>query len=569
MVKNKKILFGVLAFLPVSFWVFIILRNSVNIPWFDDFDPFPDFLRSWINNTTFADRLQLLFQPNNEHRMVIGKLVTLLYFWTTGHLNFTFLHIAGACFTLGTLFLFWQSFKRSKINWWYFLPVPFLLFQLQYHLIFLWAICSLQHQPVIFFVSLSMFLLARNRFGWAILAGICATFAMSNGIFVWVSGAVILLLRSNYRVLVVWLLAGTCAIGIYFYGLSAQGNESSIDFFLKNPHLSFLGFFAFLGGLFDFFPEKSVFTRSVLPVIAGFLVMIWVAIWLLSLMLPWLKRTLRLKFSVPLFVERFSSKNNEVNLLNEFLLGILTFLLVNALIIGLLRPRFGFFVMIVSNYKIYPALFLSIAYLSFISSTVGQQVQKKGFQVALVISVTVWGLSIYGYLPTITDRRKYLIVSAYNQEHNGYGLGHIPFSVGAKYVDKLMGEMVNKGIYTYPEESNNLAAEISKINDQSKSELRVIGTITEGKILVSDPDSKVDFDPQKAMFAFVRNKSKLYIFKLIQHKYSGRNFFRQYDKGVDVEIPLTSLEAGTYELGFLKIDENQTSGRVLKSITVP
>lgn len=286
-------------------------------------------------------------------------------------------------------------------------------------------------------------------------------------------------------------------------------------------------------------------------------------------MLPWLKRTLRLKFSVPLFVERFSSKNNEVNLLNEFLLGILTFLLVNALIIGLLRPRFGFFVMIVSNYKIYPALFLSIAYLSFISSTVGQQVQKKGFQVVLVISVTVWGLSIYGYLPTITDRRKYLIVSAYNQEHNGYGLGHIPFSVGAKYVDKLMGEMVNKGIYTYPEESNNLAAEISKINDQSKSELRVIGTITEGKILVSDPDSKVDFDPQKAMFAFVRNKSKLYIFKLIQHKYSGRNFFRQYDKGVDVEIPLTSLEAGTYELGFLKIDENQTSGRVLKSITVP
>ncbi len=53
---------------------------------------------------------RLLFQPNNEHRMVIGKLVTLFYYGITGHLNFTFLHIAGACFTLGTLWLFWTSF---------------------------------------------------------------------------------------------------------------------------------------------------------------------------------------------------------------------------------------------------------------------------------------------------------------------------------------------------------------------------------------------------------------------------------------------------------------------------
>ena len=157
--------------MPVVLWIGVILYYSVNLPWYDDFDPFPDFLHKWITSNSFPDRLKLLFQPNNEHRMVVGKLATLVYYSVTGHLNFTFLHIAAALFTLGTLVVFWRAFKRSNLSVWYFLPVPFLLFQLQYHLIFLWAICGWQHQPVVFFVVLSMFLLSGKRFAGALLAG--------------------------------------------------------------------------------------------------------------------------------------------------------------------------------------------------------------------------------------------------------------------------------------------------------------------------------------------------------------------------------------------------------------
>ncbi len=555
--------------LPVVFWIFIILRNSVNVPWFDDFDPFPDFLRQWINSGSFTEKLKLLFQPNNEHRMVMGKLVTLGYYRITGQLNFTFLHIAGACFTLGTLYLFWQSFKASRINWWYFLPVPFLLFQLQYHLVFLWAICSLQHQPVVFFVSLSMFLLSRNRFGWAVLAAVCATYAMSNGIFVWVSGAVILILRANYRFLIIWCLAGAAAIGFYFHGLSAQGNESSIAFFIKNPHLSVLGFFAFLGGLFDLLPEKTILARSVLPVIMGFLAMIWISVWLLTWVLPWVKTTLKLSFRIPDFVQKFTPGKREGKPFQEFLLGILIFLLVNALVIGLLRPRFGFFVMIVSNYKLYPALFLIIAYLSFLSSGVSVNFQKNGFRFALTISVLIWAISIYSYLPTIKERRKYLLVSAYNQEFNGYGLGHMPFSPAAKYVDTLMKDMVTSGIYVYPRETDWLISKIRQINKPLSTDAEISATIENGVILVDDSSVSPDFDRSSGQYAFVKNKSKVYIFKMNQHKYSGRNLFRQYDKGSDVEIPLSSLEPGKYDLGTVRVTDKRTRWKILRSIIVP
>ncbi|MEO6282136.1 MAG: hypothetical protein ABIN80_29670 [Dyadobacter sp.] len=567
--KNSNLLRIVSMLVPVLLWVFVILYYSVNLPWYDDFDPFPDFLHKWITDASLSDRLNLLFQPNNEHRMVVGKLVTLIYYWITGHLNFTFLHIAGACFTLGTLAIFWRSFKESKLSWWYFLPVPFLLFQLQYHLVFLWAICSLQHQPVVFFVCLSMFLLSKNRFGWAVLAAVCATYAMSNGIFVWPAGVVVLLLSFRYKHLAVWCVAGTLAVGFYFYGLSAQGNESSLAFFAKYPHLSVLGFFAFLGGLFDFFPEKTIVVRSALPVLMGFLVMIWIVIWLLRQLTPWLTQT----FGWPRKAIGLSASTIEAYIetkaFQKFLLGILTFLLVNALIIGLLRPRFGFFVMIVSNYKMYPALFLTIAYLTFIASTNRQGLQKKAFQLTLVVSIAIWCISIYSYLPVISERHKYLTVNGYNQEYNGFGLGHVPFSKSAGYVDDLMKDMVSLGVFQYPTQVSELATQVASIQGNAPFQKEIAITDREKAFYLDDSVSPMSYNRSSGQYAFVRNSGHLYFFKMEPHKYAGRNVFRQYDKGSDVEIPFTSLLPGTYDLGVIRVQNGQTSGGILRKITIP
>ncbi|KAA6440846.1 hypothetical protein FEM33_09345 [Dyadobacter flavalbus] len=548
--------------LPVLLWVTVLLYYSVNVPWFDDYDPFPDFLDKWISGSSFSGRLKLLFQPNNEHRMVIGKMITLVYYRLTGHLDFTFLHIAGACFTLGTLTVFWNAFRNSRLKWWFFLPVPFLLFQLQYHLVFLWAICSLQHQPVIFFVCLSMFLLAKRQFAWAVLAALCATYAMSNGIFVWVSGAAVLILRSDYRKLAFWLAAGAVAVGFYFYGLSAQGNEASIDFFLKNPHLSVLGFFAFLGGLFDLFPEKSIVTRSVLPVLAGFVTMVWIVIWLLRQLNPFWKKT----FSRS--AENTFHPLGKTAVLNSFLLGILVFLLVNALVIGLLRPRFGFFVMIVSNYKMYPALFLIVAYLSFITSDTAGNIRKRGFQLALVISVLIWGISVYTYLPGIAERRKYLMINGYNQEHNAFGLGHIPFSQSAAYVDSLMKKMTASHVYNYPDEPERIAEQILLL--QNKMGPRNISVFVRDKILyVDEPDYRISLARNDGQYVYLKNEKHLYFFKSNAHLYTGRNLFRQYDTGSNTTIPFSFIEQGTYDLGIIRFSNEKAGGGLLRKITIP
>lgn len=576
MTENRKRLLGILGLVPVVFFAFIVLRYSVNVPWFDDFDPFPDFLRKWILSDTLSEKLKLLFQPNNEHRMVFGKGLTLVYYILTGTLNFTFLHIAGMLFTFGTLVLIWQAFRWTKLPWLYFLPVPFFLFQLQDHLIFLWAICSLQHQPVVFFVCLSMFLLARGQFGWAILAAFCANFAMSNGIFVWVGGAGMLLFQARYRHLITWCAAGALSVGIYFTGMTSLNNESSLGFFFENPHLSFLGFFAFLGGLFDLTPDRSIQTRTVLPILMGILVMLWVGGWLLGFLMQWTKNAFGWPKKIPNWLQHYWLRSQAqwtepgLNQFSYFCVGVMLFLLANAGVIALLRPRFGFFVMVVSNYKIYPSLFLIISYLAFIVST-NHRNRAVGFKVGLAVSIGIWVLTMIHYGPAISERRKYLLANAYNQEHHGFGLGHVPGSTQAAYVDSLMHFMTSRNMYRFPAQFEQLADELASgsMPIANSGNFRVSRGTTGLHISESEVEIPAGYD--SGFYAFLKNGDSTYFFKMNQHRYSGRNLLIHYAPGVEVTVPYEALPPGTYQLGILRSTDSGSPNQVdsLRMVTWP
>ena len=562
----------IVGLFPIVFFRYITVRYSVNAPWFDDFDPFPDFLRKWILSENPLQKIELLFQPNNEHRMVFGKALAALYYVLTGELNFTFLHLAGIAFTFGTLVILWKSFRTTNLPLYLFLPVPFFLFQLQYHLISLWAICGLQHQPVVFFVCLTMLLLAgkatNRNLVLAILSAFCANFAMSNGIFVWIGGAAIFLFQARYRSLIVWGLSGISAISLYFYGMSAQGNESSIDFFLANPHLSFLGFFAFLGGLFDFTPERAIEIRTALPVIAAMGIMVWIVLWLAGLLSQWLQKTFSLRAPFLNYFSRFQVQADRTGL-GYFCLGVLLFILANAAVIALLRPRFGFFVMVVSNYKIYPALFLVISYLTLLSSSRITAI-KKVFYAGMGGSVAIWALTLVHYLPAISERSDYLLVNTYNQQHHGFGLGHIPGSPAAVYIDSLMQFMTAKEIYQYPTELNPRIQAIRQANSSLPDNIPFELTKRDATLMVENTTiPATSEDGKQAIVFFRKDDDAIYLFKLNQVHYSGRNPFITYGKGLQATIPLSAFTSGTYEWGVSLAGDSETLSGLGGTITFP
>ncbi|GAB2781035.1 hypothetical protein GCM10027275_25760 [Rhabdobacter roseus] len=565
----RKLLTGIALALPLIFWWYVLLRYSINVPWFDDFEVFPDFLRQWLAAESLGQHWQLLIKANNEHRMVFAKLLTAGYFSFTQSLNFTFLHVAGAFFTMGTFWILWRVFQESAFPAWYFIPAAFLLFQLQPSMIFLWAICGLQHQPVVFFVCLSMYLLARNRLGWAILAAVCASFAMSSGLFVWTGGVAILLLRSQYRYLAAWVGTALVSGVLYFRGMETQGNEESISFFMQHPHLSFLGFFAFLGGLFDFAPERSIEVRTAVPILVAIVLMTGVLAWLLGLVLPWIRNNFGKNLQVPGWLSKLGTSSAQRPVLRDFTLGLLFFLLANAAIIGFLRPRFGFMVMVVSNYKIYPALFLITCYLAWLNGTYSGTRQKKGVQAALVLSMGIWAMSMLHYLPGIIERRKNLLVSAYNQEHHAFGLGFQPGSEAAQYTDDLMKDVTQRGIYTYPREFDGYFNAMLELSTPYAQPDDIQTEVLEDIILIQEPRGwNTSLADDDGTYVFLRNQENFYPFKMNQNLYMGRNPFIRYEEGMKIEIPRAAIAPGTYEVGFFKIRDGSTQGGIVRSLEI-
>jgi len=564
---NKKytLLFLII---PTVFWILIVHRYSVNVPWFDDFDPFADFLNQWIANEAWSQRLTLLFQPNNEHRMVFGKLITALLYSLTGTLNFSWLHYIGAAYTLGTLFIIWKIFKKSNWPIHYFLPIPFLLFQLQYYLIFHWAICSHQHQPVVFFVTLSMYLLSTDRFKWAVLAAFCATFAMSSGIFVWLSGLVIIVFRLQWKQAALWLAIALLSVGFYFRGMETMGNEASIEYFIRYPYLSFLGFFAFLGGLFEIYPNHApIFQRSVTPVVFGSLVTLAILGWIMAILMAWLKKA-SLRKTIPQWAGKIADNASQKSTQTYFVLGLLAFLLANALVIGLLRPRFGFFVMIVSNYKIYPALFLIVSYITFLIAF--PQWHNKGWKATMLIAVSIWVLSIFNYLPDIAERRKYLLINAYNQEKHGYGLGHQPGSPAAAYVDNLMKSLVTQGVYQYPDTYQGITSLMKDAENTVANTFEFKIETTDSNILIREMNVSYDAGYDTGLSVFFRDENNLYLFKMNPEIYTGKLPFRHFDQGFAVNVPVQALPAGSYELGVLHtIKGNLPTAEIIQKIIIP
>ena len=542
-------------FSPILFFCIIAWRYCVDVPWFDDFEVFPIFLDHWLNTDSVWDKWLEIIRPNNEHRMVSGKLAVVVYYLFTKTLNFRFLQAIGICFTLGTFTIFYKAIQRAGLSLWYLLPVSLLLFQFEHYLVYGWSICGLQHQPVIFFITLSSYFLAWRYFYWAILAAICANFSMSNGILVWVVGGGILMLQQEYKKLGFWLLTGILMAYLYLHDIPVMGNESSVPYIIQHPVLTTLGFFTFLGGIFDVLPTLPLNYRIILPIVTGVLGTIIITVWWLKLLRKWLKN------------QQLSNVNLE---LTYFIFGISIFLIVNALIIAFLRPRFGFFVMLVSNYKLYPALFLVVIYVVFLCSPSLQKFKKINLIGAAFVSFSIWLLSAFHSVNTFSERRKTLVISAYNQKINGTGLGLSPNTYLSLYIDSVMNVLANKNIYHYPTIYKPIVEAIDKAGNTKFYNLPMIQNTEKSLTIVQQ--GKFHFDEfNGGIYVYFKSRYNLYVFKMDPVQYQGKNIFRTYRDVAQFTIDdySNTFLSGNYLMGFIKVENNAIQAGQYGAISIP
>lgn len=362
-------------------------RFGVNVPQWDDFSVLTT-LRYLKEFGDFDTRLRSLLMFHNEHRIVYTRLVA----WAVsklagGPVDFRVLLFIGNGSALALLGLLFTSFRRSGLPAWGWVPVPFVLVQMQYFENCFFAMASLQNLTVWLWAGLSLWLLRRNAWSGVALGGLFALLATGtsgNGLLVWAVGGAWLGVQGRYTHLLAWgIVAGIVAV-TYLDGMAAPALPAT-------PLAVGHALFGYLGAAVGAGLGKE------LPAAVG-LVLVGLVVWA-----GWRERQ-RLGTAL------WSSETG-------FWLAFAGFVGASAVAIALHRDPSD--VVSISRYRIGSSLMVTLTYLLTVRAIGPRSLPRWAVLLVVAGSVAFWAVTYHRALPHVLALRTSLLQDAADFEHSG------------------------------------------------------------------------------------------------------------------------------------------------------
>jgi len=256
-----------LAIFTILFYYMIIHENIVNIPFWDEYVTAFAWIHKYLN-ATVEDKFLHLFSQANEHRIFTYRLAVLSDFYFFGEVNFRHILIFGNISMILLVFALFKLDPLFKSNPLVFLPVILLIF-VPMESVSDWGIVILVIVYLYTTGLVSLFFLNKNgnlNFIIAILFAIITTFSFGNGMFIFISGFIVLAI-SDYESkakMLVWGSFMILCVALYFtdYNFSA-GTNSKTDF-LQSPLLTLEIFLTFFSGFMLPVLNNSAVTCTIL-----------------------------------------------------------------------------------------------------------------------------------------------------------------------------------------------------------------------------------------------------------------------------------------------------------------
>ena len=346
---SKNILWGVLIFLPIALYFYFLSEYAINIPKWDD-HALKAFIVEFQNANGLIPKLQTFFKQHNEHRIAFDRFFTLLVFWFHGSIEYRWLMWVGNLTLLGVLFVFYKIFQKQKLPIAYFVPIPFILFQLQLWENTFWGMAAMQNFGIVFFIYALIYLITsekRNHFYVGLFVAFLATYTSGNGITIFPVCLVLLILQRRFKDAFIFSSISLILVFLYFYHYKFPENNPSMDGIGFKTIAK--GFFLFLGSVFDLIQYS---TQNQKIIIAGGLILFItgsiIAIYLI--------------FNSKLLKKQWNLNHSEL-----FITGSIMFLIGTGIVVTLTRISYGEAGLLTSRYKIYSILLLITIYIAVIS----------------------------------------------------------------------------------------------------------------------------------------------------------------------------------------------------------
>ena len=412
-----------IALLPVFVYFFYVFLFAVNVPQLDDFHAIFKSMERIYQSKTLGEATYWAMDFHNEHRLAYTRFVSLVFAQINGGIiDLKWLIFVGNLSLVGTYSVLFFVFRAAQIPLHCFLPVSFLLFQMQFFENTFFAMAALQNLSVWFFAIGCLYLLIfKNNYFGGLLAAFLATNTSGNGLFLFLIIPFILATqKSTWQAWLFWLV-GFGLAGLEYHNRFTFSNSSSGTLFDK--------MYAFLGLLGSFGGAKAGF-------FLGFMLLTIVLICTGHLLLKnnLTQTNLRQKIGQNLTKPRL------------FCLGFLGFIMLTALAIA--ANREVHLVVSTSRYKIVSAMALIGVYLLAIQA-VGRQLKPVVFTTALLFAVCFCGFTYHKCTPVIWQHRSELLKDARDFKQTGKVNNAVYLQINYRPENDWQNAL-KRGIYRFP-----------------------------------------------------------------------------------------------------------------------
>lgn len=237
--KYKFIVF--LLVLPAILGAIYVKIFGVNVVFWDQWELVPLIEKLYSGNLTFDQ----LFAQHNEHRLFFPRIIMLILAHITRYNTITEMYLSWiiTLLTLVLIFVMYkQNFGISESSLLKFIPISWLIFNFRQFENMLWGWQNQIYLCVFGFVF-SIYLLEKSekidcKFLLAIFGGILSSFSFVNGLLVWPTGFLFIILsktkNKNYLG-TAWALVGIAVLCTYLYKWVKPSHHPSILYIIEQP----------------------------------------------------------------------------------------------------------------------------------------------------------------------------------------------------------------------------------------------------------------------------------------------------------------------------------------------
>ena len=274
----KKATILLLITLPIIFFYWVVVYMSVNAPFQDDFDALfePTVLLS-KGTESFWTFWDVLFKQDDERRIVMDRLIAFALYKSTGQLDLRVMIILGASTLLAYFAVIARTFKEAGIPLVFLLPIPWLLFNVQFFDAIFWSMIPLQHIAVFVWGLIAVWLITRGSKGTfflGIVFAILSIYSDVSGNFILPAGIMVLFIQRRWSELATWVAVIGLFVFYYFHALTVPDFRPSFSDNISKPLNILMTLLALPGLWADPGPSFGFSVRAGLSMITGLILII-------------------------------------------------------------------------------------------------------------------------------------------------------------------------------------------------------------------------------------------------------------------------------------------------------